>query len=143
MRLATRRRALVFALIAALAVAVPAGGAIAQSSDDGASAAQRSKDPRDRGDKGGRTDPRCRAAERSIEIAQAGLASDKAALKRKQAKLRNAKAAAKEATGKQAKARAAKKVKSAKKAVKRAKKKVKQGKQSVADAKSRAKARGC
>jgi hypothetical protein len=139
MRLATKRFALPIAIAAALAVTVPAIPAAAQT-DDGATASQRSKDPRDRG---GRENPRCRIVERQQESAKARVSSSQQKLKAAKKKLKNARAAAAEAEGKKAKAQAAKKVKKAKKKVANAKKALKSAKAQQRDANQDAERYGC
>lgn len=138
MRLSTKRLAAPAAILAALAVAVPANSIAQPTGDDDASAAQRSKDPRDRGGKDG-SDPRCRAYERRVEIAAADLSSDQAKLKTAKSNLKTAKAALKATTpGTKANKKAKAKVAKAKKKVKKAKTEVKEAKAGLRSAKKRA-----
>jgi hypothetical protein len=146
MRLSTKRLAVPATVLVALAVAVPANSIAQPSGDDGASAAQRSKDPRDRGGKGGppgHVSPRCRGIARRLEIAQANVSTDQAKLATAKQKLTTAKANAKAAVGKKAKAKAAAKVKKAKKKVKKAKAALKNSKANLRNATSQADQQHC
>ena len=145
MRLSTKRLGAPAAVLAALAVAVPATSIAQPVADDGASAAQKGKDPRGgRGDKGGPTSPQCRGFERRQEIAQANLSQDQAKLKRAKANLRKARAAVKETTpGTKANKKAKAKVAKSKQKVKNAKAAVKDGKAAVKNAERQAEARDC
>jgi chromosome segregation ATPase len=141
MRISTKRLAMPVAVLAALAVGAPASSLAQPTTDQGATAAQRSKDPRDR--KGDKQDPRCRIVQRQVETAAARIDTAQNKVAAASQKLNDAKAAAKAATGKRAKAKAAAKVKKAKKAVKRAKKKVKQAKADLREANADAERFGC
>jgi hypothetical protein len=146
MRLSTKRLAAPAAILAALAVAVPASSIAQPTGDDGASAAQKSRDrgPAGRDDKGGRTSPQCRGYERREEIAQANVSQAQAKLKTAKANLKAARAAAKATTpGTKAAKKAKAKVTKAKKKVKSAKAKLKSEKASLRSAKNQAEARGC
>jgi hypothetical protein len=145
MRLSITRLAAPAAILAALAIAVPANSIAQPVADDGASAAQKGgKDPRDRGDKGGSSNPQCRGVERRIEITAFNLKDDQAKLKAAKAKLKTAKAALKATTpGTKANKKAKAKVAKAKKRVKSRKAEVKRTKSDLRSAKSQAKARGC
>lgn len=143
MRLSIKRLAAPAAILAALAVAVPTNSIAQPTGDDGASAAQKS---RDRGGPGGRerVDPRCRSYERREEIAQADVSQAQAKLKTAKANLKSARAAAKATTpGTKAAKKAKAKVAKAKKKVKNAKATLKSEKASLRNAKQQAENRGC
>lgn len=133
-------------MLAALAVAVPATSIAQPAGDDGASASQRSKDPRDRdrGDKGGSTSPQCRGIARRVEITQFNLQNDQAKLKSAKAKLKAAKAALKQTPpGTKANKKAKAKVAKAKKRVKSRKAEVERTKAELSSAKRQAAERNC
>ncbi len=142
MRLSTKRLAAPAAILATLAVAVPANSVAQPAGDDGASASQKS---RERGPAGReRVNPRCRGNERREEIAQANLSQAQAKLKTAKANLKKAREAAKATTpgtkaNKQAKAKVAK----SQKKVKKAKAKVKAEKADLRSAKQRSESQGC
>lgn len=144
MRLSIKRLATPAVVLTALAVAVPVNTIAAPVGDDGASAAQKS---RDRGGPGGkervRVDPRCRGIVRRIEIAQANVSTAQTKLATAKQKLTAARANAKAAVGKKAKAKAAAKVKKAKKKVKKAKKALKDAKASLKNANNQAGQQHC